>query len=372
MRTQIEVSLGDNVGTTIRWGTLDDPDYFAEGANVSNRNKVFEQKTASGFSGFQLSANENEVTSTLNGAYKAFDTEGYPGYISRKLSREDGYVEELLPFCIFGSLPEYLIITFDEVTNEYATRMVLTCHSPQSSAEVDITNDETQCIIPLSEFSDVDVSTGVEFSLFIHTWSRSYSSIKVSYLSAGIDYFFNSNKIVDFQCSENAYDSNMSLSPGICEQFADIRLYDSQDILRNRLLKTSGEYNWKISIKSIDDTNNKTYVLGTYDLSEWEADTDTSLLTLLCRDPSRLFSKIEIPRVQVKTRTLNDFIMLMFQHTKFSYKYADEETLLRCEQIKVPNSWYIEEYLDVMLRNICDIGLLRIYWYIDKFIITRC
>lgn len=338
--------------------------------NVANPDVVVEN-TSKGFKGFQLSEARNNLVSTLGGDYAAYPATGYQGVITQELSGSDGSCNIEITFTLRGALPENLYIQFDAAAKEYASDFTLS-NDYNSKTITRSSNTDILVILPLAALKLPDTLNNVVFTLTITKWSKANASIKITRLSTYWLAVYTGNTLKSFSCSENLFDSQMQLQPGICEQYADIVIYDRDNILHEFALDEKLTADYPVSIYAKDE-NATEYDLGTYIASDFDISATSSQVTVTCRDRAYLFEKIDISRVAIADRTLEDFIAILFAQAKnMFYRYQDSETLGRCQNIKVPDSWYLASDLYTMLTKVCALGMLRIYWYIDTFVIGRC
>lgn len=338
--------------------------------NVANPRVVVEN-TSKGFKGFQLSEKRNSPVSTLLGDYVAYPATGYQGIITQELSDANGGCNITISFSLSGAAPENLYIQFDAAAKEYAVNLTLT--NNVNSKTITITNNtDTLLILNLATLKLPDVCNNLALTLNITKWSRANASIKITRLSTYWLAVYTGNSLKSFSCSENLFDSQMQLQPGICEQYADIVVYDRDNVLHDFALTEKLTADYPVNICASDDEGTE-YDLGSYIVSDFNISATSSQVTIACRDRAYLFEKIDIARVAIADRTLEDFINILFAQAKnMPYRYQDSETLGRCQNIKVPNSWYLASDLYTMLTKVCALGMLRIYWYIDTFVIGRC
>jgi hypothetical protein len=179
---------------------------------------------------------------------------------------------------------------------------------------------------------------------------------------------YNDSYIEDIRCSENLTNSSIDIEPGICEQYAEITLYDRDGDIHDRASSGTLAKKQKVEILIEDGES-----IGTYFTTEWNVPGESSSITITCSDPSTTFGDIQIESAGIKTRTVDDLLTLTFEQIKsVVWQYIDTDTQAYCESIRVPNSWYYASSAKSTLNKICSLGMLRIYWYIDRFIVARC
>lgn len=317
--------------------------------------------------GFQLSPNSSTVVSPLNGRYTYFGSDGYPGFASKTLYGGSA-IDATVTFRINNVVPTQLYITFDTASGEYAPSYYLS--NNQNAYVVNVSDNNS--VVSAVSITSMGLTPGAQVTLHITSWSTLNKSIKVTNIS-GLSYIYEmyGSSLIDFKCSENLMDSQLSVEPGICEQYANITVYDRGNILRDRAMRGTLEDDAQVTLSSVD--NSVETILGTYFVSEWNVNSNSSNVIINCRDKSYIFSKINVARSTIATRSVHDLLVTLFAYaTNISWQYKDVDTQTRCEQIVIPNSWWLASDLYTMLNKICAVGMLRIYWYIDRFIVGRC
>ena len=374
MRARIELKFMNESEPQLYWGNATLP----EEANVSNIECILSNNYR-GYKGLQLLSQKLPSTlkapKVLDGQYKVYGDSGYKGFISRAVSSVSGAIagRVSISFYISGQVPEYLYVTFDEADREYATEISVFSSDVPSGYMYENTKAEITVALPLKELVNADIASNVLITLKFMHWSKPHSSVKVTSISTTRTVMFTGSSIIDFECSENSYDTQMRLSPGICEQYADIKLYDTGNILHALAAQGELSKDCQVTIEADADNSGNYVAIGKYLANKWNIEADSSEVTLLCTDRSKLFNKIEIQRSVVANRTLHDLITILFKQARgMTWKYADSSVRARCEGIYIPNNWHLKSDLYTMLKKICDVGLLRMYWYLDTFIITRC
>ena len=368
MRPQVEIKFVPDAEVQLYWGDATLP----EQANISDISSVL-VNTYRGYRGFQLSQTNDSPVTPLDGTYKLYTSNGYRGFVSRKLSGDNGGSNVAVSFYINGQVPEHLYVTFDAVNKEYAKHLRVYSSDNSAGYNYNNTSANVTVMLPLKEIVNGTIAQNVLITIVVMQWSRENSSIKITRISPFYSQTFAGDTLIEFECSENAYDTSMNLLPGICEQYADVKVYDAANTLHDLALRNMLDRDCQVTIRVQDDKSGEYTVIGTYVVNEWDIDANSSEVTILCRDKSYLFEKIDIQRTTVNTRTLNDFIHILFEQARgMSWKYADEDTRQRCLDIEIVSSWYRKSDLRTMLDKICAVGLLRIYWYLDTFIIARC
>lgn len=339
--------------------------------NVSNSDAIVEG-VSNGYNGFQLSVGNANPVSRLDGSTRFYPVTGYPGLITMELSGEGGSCSTIIPFVLTGNTPENLYLNFDSVTKEHAVDFKITNNVTNYAITV-TNNTSVLLVLPLKDLRLPSTLSNAIFTLKITKWSKPNSSIKITRLSTYYLAVYTGTDLKSVANSENLLDSQMQVTSGICEQYADVSVYDRYGVLRKFALTNKLTPDHVLSISAVDDADGITYEMGSYIISDWNFDGISSTVGITCRDKSYLFEKINIERSVIADRTLDELINILFaQAPGMSWRYQDSETRTRCKAIVIPNNWYHASDLYTMLNKICALGMLRIYWYVDTFIVGRC
>lgn len=337
--------------------------FHSQEANISNFAQVFKNPEQLGILGFQTSHRVGEVVAPLNGSYGVFDISGYPGFVSRQLS-DNGHINVALAFTVIGDVPKSLYFTFDMLSGEYATLFTLT---NDLNGKVIVVNN--QSVLKEVDITSMQITEGTTITMTILGWSASPRSVKVASISATPTLVI-SKDLVSIDCSENLMDSEMSLTPGVCEQYASIELYDRGLTLHTLGMNGQLHKDYVIDISVMH--NGKHYSLGNYVSESWDTLVDSAKVTIHCRDKTYLFDSINVSSPTMETRTLDALLNILFSQTNVSWTYLDDETAQRCQEIFIEHNWFANSNLKTLLDKICIVGMLRMYWYMNTFIIGRC
>lgn len=353
MRTKVYVEVGGTTDATFEYVEC------SSEINVSNVTKVFSSfTTLKNIKGFQLSGTTQNIT-LLNGNSTFFPEKGYPGFISSAIRDTTEYA--YISFKILNSIPEYIYITFDTATGAYPYFLRIT----SGTKSITITNPGVIAQIPTAA---LNLTIGATVSVRMELWTMRYQSYKVLNISPRIT-AKEGIALISYKCSENMMDSNLNIAPGICEQYADITFYDKNKLFHQLALSGLLTDNDTVKIYEIND-NNEEVLVGSYLIDTWDIEATESDISIHARDISYILESLNISKLNVETRSVNDFLTIAFGN--LPWKYLDEATELRCYSIGIPNSWYAGGTVADLLNLICQIGMLRIYWSIDTYIVGRC
>lgn len=335
-------------------------------ANVSNLNT---RTSSIGSKGFQLSPSKDKIVSTLEGDNRFYTSNGYIGVMSREISNVDRVFSNPVnvKIRIYAQTTDYVYIIFDRALKEYAHIFTLS----DTFNQINYTNNLSSIIeIPLSNFDKVD-DEYYDLTMSITEWSHPFTSAKITYVSSNYAMSFTGSSILDIVWSEHSMDSQVTVLPGIVEQYANVSLYDrlgSASIISEHNLFSEGA---KATIEVLDSDNN-VIDENEYLVADWDISADSRLVDFTCADPTVAFSKISVSATNVQTRSIHDFLTLVFEYVpKYTWKYIDTEVQNYCEQTIIPNSWSRKRSVDESLRLICASAMLRICWLKNTFVVLR-
>lgn len=368
MRTQILLNFNDIPKLNTQF--QDDAPTW-QMSNVSNPNALNTNMLA-GFKGFQLSKNYEEYASTLDGSYKLYSSEGYPGYVSYHATDSEGWTRGIVLSIYLQDPPEvvnsaYLSINFDSVAGEYAKSFSMWLEGRDDSV-VNITTPESQAVyrhlIPLKIFSITSTPCTLRFT--VEQWSKPYTSVKITRLSTDIKLLYTGKDLVSFECSENILNSQLRVEPGVCEQYVDCRVCDYDGIIR-RLAETSGVLDSKcaITVQGIDA--GQTRQLGSYEVTKWNVDSEGDTVGCEGTDRSARFDDLVLLASDLRDRTLHTMLGDIFNSLGEAWQYADTNTENIAKNISTPYFSFDASTLRERLDKLCSLGFLRIYWADNTF-----
>ena len=364
MRVDLELTLTENTSIVINEATSTDQN------NVSNLVRVeTNEHDASfrGFKGFQLATHMQDPESILNGAYALYPDEGYVGFMSLARSMPSGKFATAVilsfTFSFVDSLPQ-LCIVFDRACNQYATEFVLKNVTTDKEFEIKNNQHAVAILQPSSDFWQ-DEKTA-ELQLKIVRWSRPYANAKITAITTSYSHSYTGKDLIDIVSSDNMLDAQLTPSPGICEQYADIKVYDRDSALRSIRDVDTGI----VRIYNIDDTNGTEELVATFTNISIEANETDAEVSITCADPSSTYENIDVPAIPIKTRTIHEMFVMAFNYAgNVAWRYYNNYARNIAEGSHVPNSWFYAGKLKEMLQKICTAAGMRIFWHVDAFVL---
>lgn len=341
-----------------------DPSKFSPQINYADNEALNTNKPIQKVSAFQVSQSYENPVSRLDGQYKVLPDQGFPGFISKALCDVDGNFDaENAPYVtlISSGAPLGIAVAFSE---GYPVKYSIT-----AGGVTKYYDNNTSKIINVVD------DTNTQFKLTIHKWHIDandirVASVKIVSIIPIFDMTYTESDLISVTNSETLFDSQMNIAPGICEQYADIRIYDRNNLLHQLAYIDKLNDDYTVTIYAIDTEK---YVIGSYSVKDWDISSTNSVIGVICDDMSRIFKSINVPSIPLLTRTVDDMLSMAFDQLKgVNWEYIDKDTQIYCQHITTPDNWFYSSDLLSLLNKICTLGFLRIYWYIDKFIVARC
>ena len=336
----------------------------AVAANVSN----LPTSDSDGFKGFQLSENDDEVVSTLDGTYKFYSNEGYPGWLSDAISNVEGYFTPTIRWLVtFESPVDHFYIRFDSEAEEYASEVRVNGQTYY--------NDSTLLPVTLPKTASATIE--------IVRWNKPYKSAKIVSIDDDQTLVFEGSEIEDVQCSEQAWASSFKLSTGFIQQYADITFRD----VRKRLmaLADSGKLTDFMPIDLFIQEDSVWIDLGTYISDSWDVDRTTSKVSVSCNDYTRIFDNVIVDIIAENISVADQLTMLSAQipeveiipkpdsyvvNPKTGATISMQEYLASCIDKDV---YFQQVSATEYVSQLCDRWMLLLYWHptLKKYVVME-
>ena len=180
--------------------------------------------------------------------------------------------------------------------------------------------------------------------------------------------------IVSITSSENMTDANVSYLPGVCEQYANVVLYDRNNALHERAMQNkSMDGILSIYMFNTSIVDPAPVLVDSFDISDCKIESDNSDVEINCRDRTYVLDNLYVPEAENAGRTIHTLLSNVFDTIpNASWEYQDVETRVRCQTIFIQNSWYKSGVLRALLNKICVVGMLRIYYKKGVYYVGRC
>lgn len=341
-----------------------------EQSNVSRADLIV-NGNSSGFRGVQATSGVTPASTTLDGTWKFFADSGYPGFLSKSQANATGNITLDIPFTLSGVIPDTLYIVFDAASGEYAQSFTLYDLSNNKSVSVS-NNTATVVAVDISTLVSAGVVGTYSMRLRITKWSKPNGSVKITRLSTSFVAAYTGTNLIKVTCSENLLDAQLSVTTGLCEQYAEAVLYDRDGILRSFAVQGKLTQDNQLDVYAVSNDGSQQVLIGSYLTSFWQVDSNSSEVTVNCYDRSHAFSSYNFIPPSIKDRTCEDMLNEVFtQGGNVPWTYQDNSTKNRCRDTITPNSWFESSTVAEALDKVCQFGLLRVYWRINTFVVSR-
>ena len=366
-----DVSLTITLPTVQEQAAISSCNWLSPQAKVSNADAIPSQ----GYRGFFLSPQVLAVNSPLDGTYKLFGEEGFPGFVSASLSSGNGTFTNPIQvqLNIQGTSQDSLgYITFDPSTGEHASEISISITSFVDGVEK--TESGIRYANNSVNFTFIIPKNAVTMTISLVRWSHPYKNAKVvGFGTAGVTSIDIASQLLDLSYSQNTVASTDTVRPGIVEQYLEASFYDKGHLFENlyQLMRlTEG-----LSVKVREwQTNPDMWVdIGTYRSEQWDFDATTGIVKLVCADPTKTITTqegsawplMDRPFSSVQsTDTISVRYMLQQEIRKMS---GMSRTDLRAygglnSAIKFKGLYKPEESLSTTIQNICTVTASSFYW----------
>lgn len=368
MRVKVVININEEDATKLRF--TEDVEQPQE-SNISNSEEIFDEY-ANGYKGFQLAKYYKQYPSLLDGSYKLFPATGYNGFVSSDSTDIDGnfLASQVFHIHLFGNAPQYLYIVFDPETKSYAKNFDIQYGQRIISIK---NNTSPYVIISLENLMFETSFVDTDIILTFNDYNQPYSSLKITKIATQYVAVYTGKDLISFKCSENSSNSSIKVTPGIIEQYADIKIYDRDNALHLMAQQDLLKLGKSVTITAID-LDGKSYSLGAYLIDTYDINSNSAIVNVSCSDRIQDLDKIRVQAVELSfLRNLHS--MLSFLFTKMNnaaWRYIDNDTWSYCESIVTPNSWFAASTLKELAGKICTLGMLSIYCVSNIYVVARC
>lgn len=376
MRVEVEVAF--SLANESQVNTEHESDTDSAETNVSRKTYMTSEDNYSyrGKRGFQFAAVRGEWPAISDGSYQYFPDSGYHGFMSQALSDVNGDFATPVQVSIeiYGKIPYFLFIQFDRILNLYATQLVI--KNNYNSNTVVVNNKRSLVYIDLSVFNfgfeDIPEDNPLLLTVTFSQVNRAYQSLRLTQLSLTFRGIYTENELISVENSEQLFDSQMSISPGIVEQYADIKVYDRTGIIHDLAKKEILASRQNVTIRAYTDDGEEV-TLGIYKANDWDVTEGSNEVDITCADTTEQLDKRWSNMAEIDTRSVDDLLTMAFAVNGSSvWRYIDSDTETYCKNIITPNSWYYNSTVKELLEKICQLGQLRIYDYLGEYVVARC
>lgn len=297
-----------------------------------------------GFKGFFLTDGDSDAGSGcwLDGTYKCFDDDGYPGWVGTDVSKEDGTFDIPQVITITGDMVENIVILFDKVAGEYATEVNVNGTT--------YTNDSYVLIIAGLQ----DATTVITFT----KWSKVNSIPKVLAITSGLDITYDSRQIKELTYTHSAAAENDALQFGITTQSGTIVIKDKYII---KQLNDDGLLDTDLPVTILeDDVEIEKFIAADIDESTLNLEWSFVLSDITSYWDEQQFEGLDYVSTDLLS-LLTDLIPTII--------FIDDAQDL--ENLNIPTAFLNMSTKREAITKCCQIGLLRIYQIMGKVYARR-
>ena len=349
--------------------------------NVSSIGDVQQFDKTKGFKGLYLNGgsvvNGKDVGTLLNGDYKLFPDEGYPGWNGNELSGTmdtgNGYAfatPQEIKLTVSGvAALRYMTIVFDSVAGEYATEWRLSTDSATTVRN----NNRYMIIVKVP-----DVTT--EISIIITKWSKANSVAKITSIRAGYvgEYGPSELKEVDIEDEDRPVPTELRF--GLSSISGTLKIYNMdyefQTLIENDLLQDKLDVNIYASEVVNPGTSVYPVLVGSFKSLSWKTDENTPLVSLELTDRLQDLKQIQLTGYTLAQRTGLELFEKIFSELRWvkgvDYAYVDwdggvpnansvSQTEQELRLYTFPNSAGAFDNAYNLLEAVCIVTMCRIY-----------
>jgi hypothetical protein len=358
-------------------------DYSLSFTNFSSKNRLADtsvlngEDSFAGKKGFHLcggSVNEEtkEISGcVLDGTFTFYESK-YKGWLGAKLSNTDTGKFDTAESVVIstsssGTYIKSLIIVFDEVSNEYATKIAF-----DNAIKADGTTDTTytqDIEFENSEnvflFNFGETSTIVSVRLIIKEWSKKNAFVKITRIRTGYKKQYTSNEITSIKWDNFKVSDENELSFGVSSNTAEMVVLDNENIL------------YKLYSKDLiyDNVETRIYLddilQGVYYLSEKSNERGSQEWTLSCVDALEKNKNDICPTMQLTTdMTMKALIEWVCSDLGMEPVFTEDASVATTAFV-IPKAYITKKqsYYSVLLKC-CQVCCLRMYMAYGKLVIT--
>ena len=323
--------------------------------NMSNPDKVFNFE-GQPFRGIHFSKNYGENTIRIGGGYGLYPTSGFNGFVSATMSDANGNFSQPVTLNVtLSALPEYLCINFDPAQGVRATRITI-----NNSHVID--SNTNSLVIRLRDLGITTTSLSIVFNRI----NLPFNPLKITTFTPGLISSFTDRNIQSLTFASQLLDTSFNINPTVIEQYAKVSLIDRDELIANLASGANLAKDLKVMLY-VDDILKYTYLT-----SVWKIKANNSQIDLECNDPSKKLENQQISALSISDRSLEGLLNIVFTFTGYTYEAIDEDTRIYISNFIIKNSFVtITTSLD-LLKKLCVVGFLRVYWDKNIFKIARC
>lgn len=179
-------------------------------------------------------------------------------------------------------------------------------------------------------------------------------------------YKFTDNNFKSIKFSNQLLDTSFDINPTVIEQYATIVFKDKDNKISDLVVAGKLREDMEVWIYINDELN---FMFLT---SSWSLQAQSTSVTLQCNDPSKKLENKQTDLKEPTDVTLKELLDYAFSFSGYTYEFQDIEVREVVENIKIQSNYITYQDLLTLLKKLCVVGFLRIYWKKNRFIVARC
>lgn len=358
MYTEVTIELLSDPSVTIT--EID----MQKDANVSNSLKTLNSygsnKAFKGF--FLMSSIEDKPVATLDGSFKCFGANGYDGAVGKVHTFASDYAYTICTVR-FSAIPKSGCTIVLDPSGAPQIEQITVVNA--SSSSIDITVDPAYPIINI--MPGAITSDLIHIKFHMPDFNSNYFT-KILYIFTGLTAVYRGTDLIKYECSEHMLDAQLTVTPGICEQYINATIYDRNNVLQQLAAQNKLIANKIIRVYAIDD--NLRQQIGEYYSVDWDVRNCESEVGLTGSDGFSYLNNLKYESYSVSDKTVHKMLSDAFSYSNVSWRYFGEYEKLLCTAIVTPTCEYPNTDIISLLEEICRVAMLRIYYYNGTFIVA--
>lgn len=179
-------------------------------------------------------------------------------------------------------------------------------------------------------------------------------------------YQFTDNNFKSIKFSNQLLDTSFDINPTVIEQYATIVFKDKDNKISD--LVTAGKLRSDMEVQIYIDGE----LCFTYLTSSWTLQAQSTSVTLQCNDPSKKLENKQTDLKEPADVTLKELLDYAFSFSGYTYEFQDYKTQELTQNINIQSNYITYQDLLTLLKKLCVVGFLRIYWKKNRFVVARC
>lgn len=179
-------------------------------------------------------------------------------------------------------------------------------------------------------------------------------------------YTFTDNNFKSIKFSNQLLDTSFDINPTVIEQYATIVFKDKDSRISDLVIAGKLRSDMEVWVHINDELD------FMYLTSSWSLQAQSTSVTLQCNDPSKKLENKQTDLKEPADVTLKELLDYAFSFSGYSYEFQDYKTQELTQNINIESNYITYQDLLTLLKKLCVVGFLRIYWKRNRFIVARC